>query len=98
MKNAVYCLCVMSVFCVAGCGAPVAVAPKVNATAAILKPRLEGIAASGFVGSSGAGMKEAIEELPADVAAGLLKDYEELMKAKSQKDVKAIATRMVEKL
>lgn len=65
---------------------------------AAIKSRLDGIEKSGSVGSALAGMKEAIEKLPAEKSGPLLKDLEQLQQAQKVIQVKEIAKRMLEKL
>jgi hypothetical protein len=99
MKSLLYCSCVLSAMFLIGCGgAKAPPPPKIEATTTTLKSRLESVAQSGFLGSAAAGMQQAIQKLPADKSADLLKDYDELEKANSPAEVKTIAKRMADKL
>jgi predicted small lipoprotein YifL len=86
----------------AGCGGPGTLPPqKMEADTGTLRPRLQQAADSGYLGSAAAGMREAIQELPADKSAKLLKDLDELEQAErsmSQDRVKAIAKKMLDAL
>lgn len=103
MKSFTLRLALVGICALAGCGnsyeGKSAPPPTTMQDNAMLKTRLSGIASTGMLGSALAGVKEAIEKLPADKSAALLKDYEDMVKATPEPDkVKEIAKRMADQL